>query len=219
MAIEVLLKADTASIVQKQNHDLESIFYVLLCFCYRYQGPVGMRHIHPKKTPVDKWFVTSQSYEDLAVWKSGQFINSRNFSSKKSPHTFEDLKPCLRKLFDIVFPPLSFSNGRSYRETASNGATTRLHCWKSSKRCSMASQMSRGLLLSLQGNVVRRCKYLTGLTTWVQQQVAAVAEGVATAVSEGVAEGAVGRLGGINNPPQEWRQQYQSSCEPTRLFC
>ena len=60
----------------------------------------------------------------------------------------------------------------------------------------MASQMSRGLLLSLQGNVVRRCKYLTGLTTRVQQQVAAVAEGVATAVSEGMAEGAVGRLAG-----------------------
>ena len=123
MAIEVLLKADTASIVQKANHDLESIFYVLLCFCYRYQGPCGMRHIHPKKSPVDKWFVTSQSYEDLAVWKSGQFINFEEFFIEKIPPYFEDLKPCLRKLFDVVFPPLSFSNGRSYRETASNGAT------------------------------------------------------------------------------------------------
>jgi hypothetical protein len=95
MAIEVLLKADSASIVQKSKHDLESLFYVLLCFCFRYQGPRGMRHARPQKTPVDKWFLTTQSYEDLAIWKSGQFINFEDYFIKKIPPYFEDLKPCL----------------------------------------------------------------------------------------------------------------------------
>ena len=66
MAIEVLTNADHSSIVQKPKHDLESIFYVLLCFCFRYSGPRGIKAVYEEELSLDKWYFANQSYDSLA---------------------------------------------------------------------------------------------------------------------------------------------------------
>jgi hypothetical protein len=104
MAIEVLRHADSQAIIQKPNHDLESIFYVLLCFCLRYDGPHGQRaNLGPM--PVDKFYLANESYDSLATWKTGVLFEYEDRVLRHIPPYFADLKECLRQLFDRVFCP------------------------------------------------------------------------------------------------------------------
>ena len=105
MAIEVLCHADSSAIIQKPKHDLESIFYVLLCFCLRYNGPYGQRATHSEPMPMDKFYLTSESYDDLAIWKTGILYDYEDRVLNHIPPYFEDLKWCLCHLFDHVFRP------------------------------------------------------------------------------------------------------------------
>ena len=107
MAIGVLRSSDKGKtpIPHQAKHDIESFFfYVLLCFCFRYQGPKGVKAPRPPKAPVDKWFETNQTYEELATFKLGQFLDfETNFLNKLPPY-FTDLKDCLRQLYNNIFP-------------------------------------------------------------------------------------------------------------------
>ncbi|KIM73761.1 hypothetical protein PILCRDRAFT_14983, partial [Piloderma croceum F 1598] len=104
MAIEVLRHADSQAIIQKPNHDLESIFYVLLCFCLRYNGPHGQRaNLGPM--PVDKFYLANESYDSLATWKTGVLFEYEDQVLRHIPPYFADLKECLRQLFDRIFCP------------------------------------------------------------------------------------------------------------------
>jgi hypothetical protein len=109
MAIEVLTNADHSSIVQKPKHDLESIFYVLLCFCFRYSGPRGIKAVYEEELSLDKWYFANQSYDSLATWKSGTLYEFENRVMRFLPPYFDNLKSCLYQLFDCVFTPHTYT--------------------------------------------------------------------------------------------------------------
>jgi hypothetical protein len=109
MAIEVLTNADHFSIVQKPKHDLESIFYVLLCFCFRYSGPRGIKAVYKEELLLDKWYFANQSYDSLATWKSGTLYEFENQVMRFLPPYFNNLKSCLYQLFDCVFTPHTYT--------------------------------------------------------------------------------------------------------------
>jgi hypothetical protein len=104
MAIEVLCHADSQAIIQKPNHDLESIFYILLCFCLRYDGPHGQR-VNLGPMPVDKFYLANESYDSLATWKTGVLFEYEDWVLRHIPPYFADLKECLCQLLDHVFCP------------------------------------------------------------------------------------------------------------------
>ena len=109
MAIEVLTNADHSSIVQKPKHDLESIFYVLLCFCFRYSGPRGIMAEYQEELSLDRWYFANQSYDSLATWKSGTLYEFENRVMRFLPPYFDNLKSCLYQLFDCVFTPHTYT--------------------------------------------------------------------------------------------------------------
>ena len=109
MAIEVLTNADHSSIVQKPKHDLESIFYVLLCFCFRYSGARGIKAVYEEEMSLDKWYFANQSYDSLATWKSGTLYEFENRVMRFLPSYFNNLKSCLYQLFDCVFTPHTYT--------------------------------------------------------------------------------------------------------------
>lgn len=127
MAIEVLTNADHSSIIQKPKHDLESIFYVLLCFCIRYNGPRGSKAVYEEELPLDKWYLANQSYDSLAISKTGTLYEFENRVMRFIPPYFNNLKSCLYQLFNCVFMPHSYltqeGETRSLRAFSSNNAT------------------------------------------------------------------------------------------------
>ena len=122
MAIEVLTNADNSSIIQRPKHDLESIFYVLLCFCFRYCGPHGSKAVYEGEVPMDKWYLANQSYDSLATWKTGMLYEFENRLMRFIPAYFDNLKGCLYQLFDCVFTPYTYTtpDGRSLVSRAFN---------------------------------------------------------------------------------------------------
>ena len=109
MAIEVLTSADNSLIVQRPKHNLESIFYVLLCFCFRYNGPRSLKAVYKEELPLDKWYLANQSYDSLATWKTGTLYKFENRVMWFLPPYFSDLKSCLSWFFDCVFVPHTYS--------------------------------------------------------------------------------------------------------------
>jgi hypothetical protein len=111
MSIEVLYSADSSQIKQKAAHDLESIFYVLLYICSKLNGPDGpMRMLgEPEKIglPIDQWFCLYPTFRDLGEKKFAQLMEIQSQFIDKFTHYFHDLRSCMMKLFDTLFPTVS----------------------------------------------------------------------------------------------------------------
>lgn len=125
MALDVLCSADNAPIAQLPKHDLKSFFYILLCFCLQHDGPEG-RKAALQASPVDRWFVTNETFEDMALWKISALFKIEERIFPSIPPYFQDLVPCLRSLFDVIFEPLSHTSGNMVSTTrtfTSNVAT------------------------------------------------------------------------------------------------
>jgi hypothetical protein len=97
--------------VQRPSHDLESIFYVLLYICSKYEGPGKV-----KSTPiVDNWFKTLD-YNALALCKADELTDITSFTRDFHPY-FADLVECVEKMWDIIFPSdIGIKAGRVYRD-------------------------------------------------------------------------------------------------------
>ena len=135
MAIDVLFSSDEGKqpIAHEVKHNIESFFNILLCFCFRYQGPKGIKAPHPPKSPVDKWFETNQTYRELASYKLGQFLDFEESFLKKLPPYFADLKSCLHQLYNAIFPSICNARSTTHMHTkpkASNVTHAHMHtCW------------------------------------------------------------------------------------------
>jgi hypothetical protein len=79
MALEVLNHADEGLIRQKPKHDLESVFYVLLYICLRYDGPRGKmvdkNRQGQRSNPTICWFRPFLRFLDLGDMKRGQLLD------------------------------------------------------------------------------------------------------------------------------------------------
>lgn len=107
MAIDILVQGATAE--HKQEHDLESFFYVLIWICVNYAGPGGMERedFSIYETQMKHW-IQGPDLTSIGVSKSGAVSSRMIFKlmvlDQFSPY-FESLKPCLAKLRDAFFMP------------------------------------------------------------------------------------------------------------------
>jgi hypothetical protein len=109
MAIEVLNHAGNAQIKQKPTHDLESIFYVLLYICTLYKGPDATKRSlqdldEMSSVPINGWFVMHKRFRDLADKKKGQLSQFETRFLRRFPPYFDDLRTCMSRLWDVLFP-------------------------------------------------------------------------------------------------------------------
>jgi hypothetical protein len=94
------------NVVHRPEHDLESIFYLLLWICTHQAGPGLPRDDLQKDFPIFKWVDPQKSFSDIADSKLTQCLSIKIFESdlldKFHPY-FEDLKPCCRDLRALFF--------------------------------------------------------------------------------------------------------------------
>jgi hypothetical protein len=105
MAIELLMKK--SKIRHASHHDLESLFFVLIYICTNLSGPGAVRtreelQVH-SSIPLSAWFRTSYSLREVGIAKAGAFCQFEENILKPFAPYFEDLKPCIRKLFKEIY--------------------------------------------------------------------------------------------------------------------
>jgi len=105
MAIELLVKK--SKIRHGAYHDLESLFFVLMYICTNLSGPGAIRtpeelQVH-SSIPLSVWFKASSSLREVGIAKSGALCDiETNILNSFVPY-FEDLKPCIVKLFHVIY--------------------------------------------------------------------------------------------------------------------
>jgi len=116
-----------APVKHRPVHDIESIFYVMLYFCMQFKGP-GIR-----RTPKDikalmpfvfnDWFLTNLTFRGMAdkKWTDLQFF--KECFIDKFDSYFDDLKPCVLKLYDILWPLKYMEPGLDARNFGHSVAT------------------------------------------------------------------------------------------------
>ena len=105
MAIELLLQKDR--IRHTPQHDLESLFFVLIYLCTNLSGP-GLiwtkAELQQHSTiPLSAWFTSSSSLHQLGTNKAGVLcFFEDNILRRFSPY-FEELKPCINNIFKAIY--------------------------------------------------------------------------------------------------------------------
>ena len=100
---------DHTKVVHGSEHDLESLFYVLIWICTNQAGPNGLPRTDlqfDKDIPVLNWIDPARSYRQVAQEKVGQCAVSKIFESDILSFYhgyFEDLKECSRQLRVLFF--------------------------------------------------------------------------------------------------------------------
>jgi serine/threonine protein kinase len=105
MAIQLLMKK--SKMRHASHHDLESLFFVLIYICTNLSGPGTIRtreelQLH-SSIPVSAWFKTSYSLRQVGIAKAGAFCQFEDNILKPFAPYFEDLKPCILKLFNEIY--------------------------------------------------------------------------------------------------------------------
>lgn len=105
MAIELLMKK--TKIRHTPHHDLESLFFVLIYLCTNLSGPGTIRSkidlLEHSTIPLSTWFRASSSLHEIGISKAGAFCAfEENILKCFSPY-FEDLKPCILKIFQAMY--------------------------------------------------------------------------------------------------------------------
>jgi serine/threonine protein kinase len=105
MAIELLMRK--SKIRHAIHHDLESLFFVLIYICTNLSGPGAIRTREELKVhssiPLSAWFKASSSLHEVGISKAGAFCQfDENILKPFAPY-FEDLKPCILKLFNAMY--------------------------------------------------------------------------------------------------------------------
>jgi hypothetical protein len=106
MALEVLAHADDHPIQQTPQHDLESIFYVLLYICSKFKGPKNLKRSskEDKGLDINAWFSAVDSYHALWLKKFGALSRFEElFISKFMPY-FVNLGDCILGLWNELYP-------------------------------------------------------------------------------------------------------------------
>jgi hypothetical protein len=101
MALQVLYSSPLTGIHQNAEHDIESIFYVLLYVCLKLNGPDSWHH---KSCRIDKWFDPCQSFQDLAEMKAGYLQYFSANLTAELPEYFTQFNNLLTELHLAMFP-------------------------------------------------------------------------------------------------------------------
>jgi hypothetical protein len=106
MSISVLQKKD-----HKPEHDLESLFYVLVWICSLYTGPgkprEGLDKLSHELLPVLDWADSQRSFQQIADLKKGHVLQSEDFQERVLQYYseyFRPLKQCCENLRQLFFP-------------------------------------------------------------------------------------------------------------------
>jgi hypothetical protein len=108
MAIGLL--SSEGPIIHQPRHDLESLFFVLIYLCTNIQCPGLLRNVDEldqfKSLPMSSWFDPKATFMRLALDKLGAMSA---FDQRILPYFssyFDELKPCIRSLYNAIFPSL-----------------------------------------------------------------------------------------------------------------
>jgi hypothetical protein len=105
MAIELLL--EKPGIRHTPQHDLESLFFVLVYLCTNLSGPGAIRtqdelQLH-STIPLSAWFKVSSTLHQIGIHKIGTLCTlESNILNRFAPY-FDELKPCVRHLFKAIY--------------------------------------------------------------------------------------------------------------------
>ena len=105
MAIELLLQKK--GIRHTPQHDLESLFFVLIYLCTNLSGPGAIRtqeELRQHSTiPLSAWFNVAASLHQLGTNKAGALcFFEENIVRCFSPY-FDELQPCIRNIFKAIY--------------------------------------------------------------------------------------------------------------------
>lgn len=105
MAIELLLRK--SKLRHAAHHDLESLFFVLIYICTNLSGPDAVRTREELKVhssiPLCEWFNVSASLRQIGTYKAGALCQFDESILKCFAPYFDDLKPCISKLFHAMY--------------------------------------------------------------------------------------------------------------------
>jgi Fungal protein kinase len=118
MAIEVLKEQ-----AHKPEHDLESLFYVLVWICSLWSSPGVPKQLNllQDQLPILNWADTMRSFSNIVDFKHGHVSLASLFKERildKFSQYFEPLKNCAEELRKLFFPP-DYGPNRDNRVTHS----------------------------------------------------------------------------------------------------
>lgn len=105
MAIELLL--GKPGIRHTPQHDLESLFFVLVYLCTNLSGPGAIRtqdelQLH-STIPLSAWYKVSSTLHQIGIHKIGTMCTfESNILHRFAPY-FNELKPCVRLLYKAIY--------------------------------------------------------------------------------------------------------------------
>jgi hypothetical protein len=116
MAIEALVNYGKP-FIQRSNHDLESILYVILYVCTYTTGPGTMRKDTdiPKTMtiPLSRWF-TKEYVKEIGRTKAGHMVMAEDTIISKFDEYWADFAPFVSELIETCFPSNTSRNSLTY---------------------------------------------------------------------------------------------------------
>jgi hypothetical protein len=105
MAVELLMQK--SGIRHTPQHDLESLFFVLVYICTNLSGPGTIRTQAELKLhstiPLSAWFKVSSTLHQIGIHKIGSLHTLDSSILRRFAPYFDELKPCVRQLFKAIY--------------------------------------------------------------------------------------------------------------------
>ncbi len=107
MALDSLKWEKPEDFTHQPQHDLESLFYVILTLCTYVERPGHLRSRTPlpedKSICMNQWWAIGD-YHDLARSKALALSSFESFTLRSVPSYWDDFRPVLQKLHDAIWP-------------------------------------------------------------------------------------------------------------------
>ena len=105
MAVELLL--EKPGIRHTPQHDLESLFFVLVYLCTNLSGPGAIRtqdelRVH-STIPLSAWFRVSSTLHQIGLHKIGTLCTFESSILNRFAPYFNELKPCISRLYKAIY--------------------------------------------------------------------------------------------------------------------